>query len=320
VSARFRSLIKSCWSPDPSRRPSMGTVVSELELARKEGPPRIALDQGNSHRFRKAATVFAHRSKDPATVLKAWGRNKGKADDVLVFSSSVAGPHAHLHPHPGQSDAAALQAYYSTFTDLYVCDKELFAASYEPTGAHPHEYFKRGTVRARRMDEPFAIRTGAPIVAPPLASGSGPAALQPVADASAALLGSIEQGNSGDWILQNDSTGDQWVVDARTMQATYVRMQDDLPAQQSPHTDLLSPSAAKPSSPSAAGNSGEARLTGLGGGVLADCSTDANSRKQAQQQQPQPGANNRAAASQRPAARATVTRASSTSVADSGAF
>lgn len=299
----------------------MGTVVATLQAVKQEGPPRITLDDTNSSRFRKAATVFAHRSKDPATVLKAWGRNKGKADDVLVVSSSVAGPHAHAHAHtlhPPQSDGAALHAYYSTFTDLYMCDKELFAAAYEPTGMHPHEYFKRGTVRARRMDEPFAIRTGAPLVAPPLsapsavsaAAGAGANQAGTGADASAALLGSIEQGNSGDWVLQNDATGDQWVVDARTMQATYVLMQDE-PTPQRHQPDLLSPSAAEPSSPSAAASDpAEARLTGLGGGVLADCSTQADLHKQAQQQS-QP---------QQRQTRATVTRASSTSVADLGAY
>jgi hypothetical protein len=264
VTPRFKSLIKSCWASDVSKRPSFTEILQVLEQIKREGPPLIRLDDTNSKRYRKAATVFAHASKDPITILKDTGKSLGKKLNILIASATK----------PPSAAASPDEAYWSSFTDLYMCDPEVFARTYEPSGVHEHEYRKTGEVRARRMDEPFAIRVGGASTTTPgfdTAGGGSPAP-------SEGLI--IEQGSAGDYIVQN-AAGDQWVADGKTMDAVYSEIPDARSPSPEETSSLITHKPAGSSSAStrlmsAHGSTstidGEVivKLVGMGGGTLAE--------------------------------------------------
>ena len=171
-----------------------------LQEIKSEGPPAIKLDDTNSKLYHSVATVFAHVSKDPITILKDTGKNLGQKQNVLVAHSTKP-PSAALNPD---------QSYWESFTDLHMMDAEVFARNYERViGGHDFEYRKSGQVRARRMDENFAIRIGGG------GNGNG-------ADNTGAI-GIIESGNAGDYIVEN-SAGDQWVEEGKAFDSTYVEV------------------------------------------------------------------------------------------------
>ena len=267
VTPRFKALIKSCWAGDVSRRPTFRDIHSALLQIKAEGPPVIKLDETNSKMYRKAATVFAYASKDPITILKDTGKNRGMKMNFLVASSTKP-PAAALHPNA---------EYWSSFTDLTMMDPDVFARTYEPTGVHENEYRKIGTVRARKMDEPFAIRTGVTVTSEQTPLGLTPATTD--TSISGASNGLIEQGVAGDYVCQNEA-GDQWVADGKTMEAVYTEVrtpgQEDPtpPPLQSPSSDGMpngNPFAASQASLSKTTDVGgvNIQLVGLGGGAMA---------------------------------------------------
>ena len=291
LSPKFRALIKSCWASDPAARPGFGAILTALQQIKRDGPPRIVLDHSNSLVYRKAATVFAHASKDELTVLKDWGRNRGQKGDMVIAASSSTLASAALPSGP------ALAAFHATFTDLYLCDSRVFSSSYEPTGRFEHEYRKVGMVRAKRMDEPFAIRTGGgegpstvELAAAAAAAASSlypppsfPTSTSSSADTAPSLL-IVEQGNAGDYIVQNEK-GDQWCVEGKVMESSYVVVQeegkDDAAARSATAANtaaaskLARPSIssrAPPQSTSSSAPPASVQLVGLGAGNLVQAS------------------------------------------------
>lgn len=247
--------MKSCWSIAPSKRPSFEDITHALQSIKKDGPPILRLDANNSKRYRKAATVFAHVSKDPITILKDTGKNLGQKQNVLVAHSTKP-PSAAINP-----DAT----YWESFTDLQMLDSEVFARTYEPvTGGHPFEFRKTGEVRARRMEEAFALRLAI--------GGIDPTGIASAASASAEGL--IEQGVAGDYVVQNEA-GDQWITDGKSMEAMYVEIREENPHPNNttatttnadpPNSSTQSTAphvtAGQPSTP-------DVKLIGVGGGIL----------------------------------------------------
>mmetsp|Transcript_4623 Transcript_4623/g.8855 ORF Transcript_4623/g.8855 Transcript_4623/m.8855 type:complete len:762 (+) Transcript_4623:30-2315(+) len=158
VAPGFKAMIKSCWAADPTKRPSINTVLEALKQYKALGPPKIKLVVGqNAKRYRKKQTVFAYKSKDPVIIRKDWGKTVGKPGSWIILSGE---------------------------DDVYPCDPEVFAATYEPAGdVKCNEYRKVGFIVAKRLEESFAIVSG----------------------------GSTEHGLAGDFLVQNDK-GDQWFV------------------------------------------------------------------------------------------------------------
>jgi serine/threonine protein kinase len=107
LSPRFKKLIRSCWSGDPNTRPSMEEVLAELKELLKLGPAAVVLKEGeNAKRYQKIVVVSAYKSKDPITIIKDWGKSKGKPgwyvvcgdkDDVYVpLTQSITQHHRAL--------------------------------------------------------------------------------------------------------------------------------------------------------------------------------------------------------------------------------
>ncbi len=163
----FVSLLAACWALDPAQRPSLNDILQVLQKAKEQGPPRTTLVLGNNaERYRKRTTIYAYRSADPITFLKDWGKSHGSAGCYVVLSKD---------------------------DDVYALDAEVFNRSYEPVQGRPHEYRKTGCVLARRMEEPFAVRTKAQ---------------------------TTERGVAGDYLVQN-ALGEQWTIDGRTFLELY---------------------------------------------------------------------------------------------------
>lgn len=201
--------------------------MSELEGILADGPPVLQLDETNSRRYRRAATVFAHASRDPVTVMKDTGKSRGPSPCVVVASPTRAPPTLKRRGSRttttslSESESDELLAYYSSFTELTACDSDAFSRAYEPAGTpHQHEYRRRGRVRARCMEEPFAVATRVGGVRGAEGDVKTPSSFE---DASL----TIEHGEAGDYLVQNDA-GDQWVTDARSMAVAYcVAPEDD---------------------------------------------------------------------------------------------
>ena len=165
------ALVRQGFTADPAKRPPIDSFLTLLQQLQTEGPPKMELTlgpRGNARKYRKAATIFAYRTADPVTVLKDWGRNQGRAGSYVVC---------------GKDD------------DVYAVDADIFKRTYEPIrgSKRKHEYRKTGYVVARRLEEPFVVRTKG---------------------------GANEHGHAGDYLVQNEQ-GEQWAIDAKTFEDTY---------------------------------------------------------------------------------------------------
>jgi len=165
IHPKLAELMTQCWVADPSQRPCFTQILETLKVVKTEGPPKIELSLDNAVLCCKATTVYAYRSEDPITIFKDWGKNLGRAGCYVIRNGEV---------------------------DVYLCDADVFSTSYEPVDGRPHEYRKIGYILAKRMEHPFAIKTG-----------SG-----------------IEHGNQGDFLVQNKA-GDQWVIDGTIFPTLY---------------------------------------------------------------------------------------------------
>lgn len=165
ISSPLKDLLTKCWDTQPERRPRFQQITEALQSIKAAGPPKFVLRAGdNASVYRKKKTVFAYKSADPIVIFKDWGRSAGLAGSYIIFGGEE---------------------------DVYMCDSETFEKSYEPTG-RPNEFRKHGFVLARKMDHPFAIKTG----------------------------DGVESGHAGDFLLQNDQ-GDQWVVEGKKFTDLY---------------------------------------------------------------------------------------------------
>lgn len=139
--------------------------MAALNKLKLDGPPKTLLSAATARVFRRRKTVFAFTSKDPVVISKDYGKLRGRAGCVVVYNGD---------------------------DDVSLMAPEAFAAAYERVAGREHEFRKTGTVLARRLEQPAAVRTG----------------------------DGVEGGRAGDWLLQSDA-GDQWIVDARTFAALY---------------------------------------------------------------------------------------------------
>lgn len=167
LSPRFKKLINDCWHQNPRERPEFQYILEELRGLKKDGPMKLTLVEGtNASVYRKKAIVTAFKSRDPITVLKAWGKNVGKAGAYIICGDAK---------------------------DVYICEPEVFEQTYEQVGNRDfHQYRKTGTVLARLMAEPFAVKTA----------------------------GGMVQGLAGDYLVESN-TGDQWTVPASNFKELY---------------------------------------------------------------------------------------------------
>jgi serine/threonine protein kinase len=125
VPPNFTDLIETAWHRNPKKRPSFPKILKMLERLAEEGLPRTELTLRNAHFYRKRATVFAFKSKDPVIVYKSWGTGESKPGDFIVV---------------GPKD------------DIYTCDAGVFKNTY---GAHssgrPRLYHKTGAILAKQV-------------------------------------------------------------------------------------------------------------------------------------------------------------------------
>ena len=50
----LRELIKSCWAAEAIHRPSFSHILSVLEQVKRDGPPKLTLQNGvNAHKYVK---------------------------------------------------------------------------------------------------------------------------------------------------------------------------------------------------------------------------------------------------------------------------
>jgi serine/threonine protein kinase len=103
VPPHFTNLIELAWHQNPQKRPPFPEILKSLEHLAEEGLPRFELTTRNARFYRKQATVFAFKSKDPVIVYKSWGTGESKPGDYVVV---------------GPRD------------DIYTCDSGVFEDTY----------------------------------------------------------------------------------------------------------------------------------------------------------------------------------------------
>ena len=132
LSKKFIELIESCWNDDLYRRPRITAVITRLESIKLEGPPRIDLTLQNAKKYQKKNTIIAYQSQDPITIVKAWGKSKGRANAYVVLGAN---------------------------NDVYCLDEEIFTHTYEPVINKPDHYRKIGSILALQMKQGFSVKT-----------------------------------------------------------------------------------------------------------------------------------------------------------------
>jgi len=171
---RLVNVMEKCTSLDPQERGTFESVLAELQEIKKFGPPKIVVDEKTAKRYHKTATVYAFQTKDACSVEKEWGKQSGKDNCWIICNPSE--------------------------DDLYLCDQEVFVRNYEKLpekkGTTPNQYRKVGSVWARKMEKPFALKTSAD---------------------------GVQYGVAGDFVVRDAKKmdGDLWVVDQATFEKIY---------------------------------------------------------------------------------------------------
>ncbi len=100
---------------------------------------KIKFDDSRARTYRKRVEVLAFRSDDPMCFLKSWGKQDVRSEGWVIVPLSDTGVATH---------------------DVYGCDAEVFAATYEPSPSlRPNRYRKKETIRAYQPGVPFEIDT-----------------------------------------------------------------------------------------------------------------------------------------------------------------
>jgi hypothetical protein len=103
---------------------------------------KTAFDDSFARTYRKRAEVLAFRTDAPFRFSKSWGEQQLRAGGWVLV--------------PIAEDGSASE-------DVYGCDEQVFAATYEPSPSlRPHRYRKTETVRAYQPRHPFEIDTVLP--------------------------------------------------------------------------------------------------------------------------------------------------------------
>lgn len=169
VPAPLLALMKKCLGPMKSRG-NFESVLRELIRIKKHGPPQIVVNHMTAKPYCKIATVFAFKSADAVQVEKEWGKLSGDKGCWIICNAEE--------------------------DDLYLCDEDVFERNYAQLPDSKHEYHKVGTVLAREMEKPFALKT----------------------------VDGVQYGVAGDFVVrssESQSDGDAWVIDRKTFNKIY---------------------------------------------------------------------------------------------------
>ena len=199
ISKDLKKLIESCWAKDPNDRPLLKDIIISLKKMKKKGPPPIILIENTENvvKYRKKATIFAYKSKDPISILKDWGKNCGEKNcyiihtppdkDISENDNQTISEHDHDDKKTSEDDHGG--------DDIYVINEDEFLETYEQIEGTTNEYRKIGTVLAKRMDTAFVFRNGKD--------------------------GTITHGLCGDYFVQK-TKDDQWTIEADTFLKLYI--------------------------------------------------------------------------------------------------
>eukprot|EP00741_Cyanophora_paradoxa_P014578 tig00020807_g14058.t1 len=118
----------------------LGVVAAAIGVPLDEPapPPLDPLSSANARKCRKKRVVFAFRSADEGSFIKAKGPSHGSRGDWVIVNCDVERPAA-----GGE--------------DVYICPDPTFREMYEPVPGRPHVYRKIKPVWASKMPRPFLI-------------------------------------------------------------------------------------------------------------------------------------------------------------------
>mmetsp|Transcript_27571 Transcript_27571/g.67051 ORF Transcript_27571/g.67051 Transcript_27571/m.67051 type:complete len:782 (-) Transcript_27571:253-2598(-) len=169
VAPSLARLMSKCLSQDRNERGDFEAVLAELQKIKKIGPPAIVVDARTAKKYCKTATVYAFQTKDACQVEKDWGKQAGKGGCWVICNP--------------QED------------DLYLCDEAVFGRNYQKLMDRKNQFRKVGTVWARQMDKPFALKTS----------------------------DGVQYGVAGDFVVRDAKiqNGDLWLVDKITFNKIY---------------------------------------------------------------------------------------------------
>lgn len=100
---------------------------------------KIQFDDARARTYRKRAEVLAFRSEDPIQFKKGWGDQSIRGGGWVIVPLSEDG---------------------EVLPDIYGCDADVFAVTYEPSPSlRPNRYRKKETIRAYQPGQMFEIET-----------------------------------------------------------------------------------------------------------------------------------------------------------------
>ena len=145
----------------------------------------IRFNDARARTYRKRTEVLAYRSDDAFRFTKSWG------DQVV---------------RPGSWVIVPLSDDGTPSQDIYGCDADVFAETYEPSGSlRPHRFRKKETVRAYKPGQPFAVKTV-------------------LADDHVEVESAASEGFEG-WVVRAPG-GETYPVDDETFTRTYVEARE----------------------------------------------------------------------------------------------
>ena len=99
----------------------------------------ITFDDAKSKKYRKKILVLAYQSDDKITFHKPWGDQNIRAEGWIIVPLSDSG---------------------NPTGDVYGCDAEVFADTYEPSdSSKPHIYRKKQIINAYQPGHAFSLDT-----------------------------------------------------------------------------------------------------------------------------------------------------------------
>lgn len=98
---------------------------------------KIEFDDSRALMYRKQAEILAFRSDAPIIFDKSWGKQRVRKGGWIIVPLSDSG---------------------KPIDDIYGCDADVFASTYEPSPSlRPNQYRKKETVRAYKPGIPFEV-------------------------------------------------------------------------------------------------------------------------------------------------------------------
>jgi len=174
---------------------SKDPYAAQMLLFRKQQPSRRTLmraESADEEEGEEEAGAAGPASKAPERIVVDHTNAAEYAKKTFVYAHRTNAPTI-VYKEWGESKGEPGDyVIVGQNDDVYICNAELFEQEYEKLPGSENRFKKVGRVLARRIDHDFTAETNR----------------------------GLQEGKAGDYLVQN-SSGEQWTIDAKTFDETY---------------------------------------------------------------------------------------------------